>query len=183
MPDVTQILSKLNSGDAEAAEELLPLVYDELRRIAAGRMSAERGDHTLQPTALVHEAYLRLIGSVNGQHWEGRKHFCAAAAAAMRRSLIDRARPSPRVRRGCAQKPIALDSIEVAFATPDDELLALDDALRRLAEQFPECAQLVELRFFGGFSMAEAAQTLGIPPRTADRKWAFARAWLARELG
>jgi RNA polymerase sigma factor (TIGR02999 family) len=183
MSDTTHILYRINSGDAQAAEELLPLVYDELRKLAAARMAAERGDHTLQPTALVHEAYLRLIGPNNGTHWDGRKHFCAAAAEAMRRILIDRARNKKRLKRGGTQKPIDLDAIEVAFDTPDDEMLALDEALRQLEQRFPDCAQLVELRFFGGFSIAEAAEAMGMPKRTADRKLAFARAWLSRELG
>ncbi|KAA5543074.1 sigma-70 family RNA polymerase sigma factor [Roseiconus nitratireducens] len=182
MSEVTQILQRAETGDQRAIEQLLPAVYDELRRLAAAKMQSERADHTLQPTELVHEAYLRLIGSNNGRHWEGSRHFCCAAAEAMRRILIDRARNGKRLKRGGDRLPVNLDVIDVAVETPDQEMIALDDAIDRLAQQFPDCAELVKLRFFGGFSLLDAASALGIPQRTAERKWAFARAWLCREL-
>lgn len=182
MSEVTEILCKIESGDSEAAAQLLPLVYEELRKLAAVRMSAEKAGQTLQTTALVHEAYLRIVDVKKVQQWNGRGHFFAAAAEAMRRILIDRARDKKRLKRSTGLERIDLDSIEIAIDTPADELLALDESLLELADQFPESAELVKLRFFGGMTLKEAADTLGIPPTTADRKWAFARAWLRRRL-
>ncbi|TWT34976.1 ECF sigma factor [Thalassoglobus neptunius] len=182
MLNVTQILSKIESGDRQAASELLPVVYDELRKLAAANMIQERPDHTLQATALVHEAYLRLVDIDQVQGWESRGHFFAAAAEAMRRVLIDRARDNMRLKRNQGEKCIDVDSIEVATDTPDEELLALNEMLSEFEQRFPDSAQLVKMRFFGGLSLAESAAALGIPRRTADRKWAFARSWLHKHL-
>jgi len=183
MADVTQILSRLESGDSSAADELLPLVYDELRNLAAARLSQEKAGQTLQATALVHEAYLRLLGPA-GQSvtWNGHGHFFAAAAEAMRRILINRARDKSRQKRGGQLHRIDVADIEVAIETPSDELLALDEALDRLREEHPICAELVKLRFFAGLSSKEAAAALGISTSTADRSWAYARAWLFESL-
>lgn len=181
MSDVTLLLSKIGNGDQQAAESLLPLVYDELRQLAASRMAGERADHTLQATALVHEAFLRLVGSQNGHVWDHRGHFFAAAAEAMRRILIDRARDRNRLKRANGSR-IDLNTIELALDTPGEAILALDEALEKLAEQFPDYAKLVKLRFFGGLTQHQAAEILNIPRRTADRQWAFARAWLYKEL-
>jgi len=182
MNEVTQILADLAHGDAHAAEQLLPLVYDELRRLAAARLAAEPAGNTLQPTALVHEAYLRLVGTPGGDHWDHRGHFFAAAAEAMRRILVDAARKKRRERHGGDRTRIPLPAAEPAAPGPRDDLVALDAALTRLVAVDPQAAKLVELRHFTGLSVAEAAQTLGISARTADRLWAFARAWLHREL-
>jgi RNA polymerase sigma factor (TIGR02999 family) len=183
MSDVTRILSQIESGDPSAAEGLLPLVYDELRKLAAARLSHENPGQTLSATALVHEAYLRLVEVPQAQHWDSRGHFFAAAAEAMRRILLNRARDRKRLKRGGEGRRIALDQIEVALDTPDENLLALDEAMEALADEDPACAELVKLRFFAGLSLRDAAQHLGIPPRTADRNWAYARAWLAAQLG
>jgi RNA polymerase sigma factor (TIGR02999 family) len=180
--DVTRILSGIQRGDPRAADELLPLVYDELRRLAAHRLADEKGLQTLQATALVHEAWLRLMQGDDGHDWNSRGHFFGAAAEAMRRILIDRARDRNRLKREGGRQRISLDLIEVALDTPSDELLALDEALEKLAVEFPECARLVKLRFFAGLSQGDAANALGLPRRTADRHWAFARAWLHRRL-
>jgi RNA polymerase sigma factor (TIGR02999 family) len=176
MTDVTRILFRIERGEPRAAEQLLPLVYDELRKLAASRLAAERPGHTLDATALVHEAYLRLVGD---QHFEGRAHFFAAAAEAMRRVLVNHARDRSRGKRGGGRGRVNLDRLNVAAAAGDDDLLALDEALERLAGEFPVAAELVKLRFFAGMKLGEAAEALGIPRRTADRHWAFARAWLA----
>jgi RNA polymerase sigma factor (TIGR02999 family) len=178
MSDVTQILSRIEAGDPSATEQLLPLVYDELRRLAAQRLAQEKPGQTLQPTALVHDAYIRLVGVEKAQHWNSRGHFFAAAAEAMRRILINRARDKHRVKRGRDYKRLDLDQIEVALNTPDEELIELDDAIQGLAGADPVGADLVKLRFFAGLTLKEAAECLGIPRRTADRHWAFARAWL-----
>lgn len=183
MDDVTQILSKIESGDQQASEELLPLVYDELRRLAAARMFQENPGQTLQATALVHEAYLRLVDVSSVQHWNSRGHFFSAAAQAMRRILLDRARNKKRKKRGGDRQRIDIDSIAVAEETQDDVLLEIDEALEHLASVNEECAELVRLRFFAGLTQAEAADALGIPHRSADRHWAFARAWLQKQLG
>jgi RNA polymerase sigma factor (TIGR02999 family) len=179
MNDITRILNATDQGDPTAAQQLLPLVYEELRALAAARMAQEKPGQTLDPTALVHEAYLRLVGT---QHFDGRSHFFAAAAEAMRRILIDRARSKQRVRHGGNRRRVPLDQIRTAAETPDEELLDLDDALERLAELDPIRAQLVKLRFFAGLTMPEAAALLDISVATADRYWAFARAWLHAEL-
>ena len=168
MSEVTRILTDLEAGRPQAAEELLPLVYTELRRLAAARMAQEPAGHTLQPTALVHEAWLKLAGS-SGQQWNGRGHFFGAAAEAMRRILIDRARRRNRARHGHGLQRINLDGIDVAIATDDETLLRLDEALGRLAAESPEKARLVELRYFAGLAIPEAAEALGISPATAKR--------------
>jgi RNA polymerase sigma factor (TIGR02999 family) len=183
MADVTQILSAIEAGDQKAAAELLPLVYEELRKLAAARMAEERADHTLQPTALVHEAYLRLVGSDRGGHWDGRGHFFAAAAEAMRRILVDAARRKQSGKHGGGRHRENLDPDAIAHPELDLDLVALDAALVRLAEADPIKAKLVELRYFAGLSGDEAAAVLGISPSAADRLWVYTRAWLRRELG
>jgi RNA polymerase sigma factor (TIGR02999 family) len=182
MNEVTRILSDLAHGDAHAAGRLLPLVYDELRKLAAARMAQEAPGNTLNPTALVHEAYLRLVGPADAARWDNRGHFFAAAAEAMRRILVDSARRKRREKHGGDRKRIDLNAAQPAAPDPRHDLVALDAALTRLAAEEPQAAKLVELRHFTGLSVAEAAQALGISPRTADRVWAFARAWLHREL-
>ena len=184
MSDVTRILSQIESGDPSAAEKLLPLVYEELRKLAAARMKDERPDHTLQATALVHEAYMRLVGPKLDQSlWDNRGHVFAAAAEAMRRILLNRARDKRRLKRGGDGQRIDLNEIEVALDTSDDDLLALDEALAALSVEDEACSRLVKLRFFAGLTMRDAAESLGISRRTADRQWAYARAWLATRLG
>jgi RNA polymerase sigma factor (TIGR02999 family) len=182
MTDLTRILSAIEQGDPHAAEQLLPLVYDELRRLAAQRLAGEGPGHTLQPTALVHEAYLKLVGPNPQQPWNGRVHFFAAAAEAMRRILIDHARRKRRTRRGGGMKRVELedmDDIELLAESGDgDELLALDVALAQLAAADPRRAELVKLRYFAGLTLEQTAELLGISRATADRHWAFARAWL-----
>jgi RNA polymerase sigma factor (TIGR02999 family) len=180
--DVTQILSRIESGDPEAAEQLLPLVYDELRKLAAAKLLQERPGQTLQATALVHEAYIRLVDTEKEQHWNSRGHFFAAAAEAMRMILVDRARRKGRLKRGGQRQRISLSDIHIALDTPPDDLLAVNEALDSLGAEYPDCAQLVKLRFFAGVPHGEAAAVLGIPRRTADRYWAFARAWLFQKL-
>lgn len=182
MDDVSRILSDLAAGDAHAAEQLLPLVYEELRKLAAARMAEELPGHTLDATALVHEAYLRLVGSEDGACWENRAHFFAAAAEAMRRILVEAARRKKREKRGGDRTRVNLEAIEPSAPAPREDLVALDGALTRLAQEDPQAAKLVELRHFTGLTGAEAAQVLGISPRSADRLWAFARAWLLRDL-
>jgi RNA polymerase sigma factor (TIGR02999 family) len=179
--DFTRILDRVEQGDLKAADELLPLVYDELRKLATARMAEEKPGQTLQPTALVHEAWLRLVGHESA-HFEGRGHFFAAAAEAMRRILIDRARQKLSLKRGAGAKRVSLDEIDVAAAADDDTLLALDEAMAKLAQEDPESAAFIKLRFFAGLTNAEAAQALGIPERTARRHWSFARCWLYREI-
>jgi len=183
MSDVTRILSQIEQGDPQAAEKLLPLVYDELRTLAAAKLAREKQGQTLQATALVHEAYLKLVGSGEPEEsWDNRGHFFAAAAEAMRRILINLARDKQRLKRGGERRRVDLDSIEVALDTPDDDLIALDEALELLAADDKLSAELVKLRFFAGLTQGEAAQSLGIPRRTADRHWAYARAWLSCQL-
>lgn len=183
MTDVTRILAELRQGDRAAANELLPLVYAELRRLAVQRMSREQPGHTLQPTALVHEAYLRLVGD-DAQGWDGRGHFFAAAAEAMRRILIDNARQRNRLKRGGELERRELgDHDALALVDDVDGLLDLDAALTKLALVEPEMARLVELRYFAGLTVEETAEALGSSPRTVKRDWAYARAWLGRELG
>jgi RNA polymerase sigma factor (TIGR02999 family) len=176
MSDVTRILSAIEAGDLHAAEQLLPLVYDELRKLAAVQMADDRAGGTLNPTALVHEAYLRLVGTGTERRYHDRGHFFAAAATAMRHIRIDQARRKKTQKHGGKAQRLDLD--DVAAPTPDDELLALDEALTQLAFLDARKAQLVELRFFAGFSNDQAAAVLGVSPTTADRDWAFARAWL-----
>jgi len=182
MHDVTQILAAIEQGQAQATEQLLPLVYDELRRLAARKLAAEKPGQTLQATALVHEAYLRLIGAETSQSWNSRGHFFAATAEAMRRILINRARDRGTLKRGGNWRRVDFDAITDPLATSDAELLDLNEALERLGRDFPQAAQVVQLRFFAGLTLDEAASALGISPRTADRQWAFARAWLLRAL-
>ena len=182
MNDVTQILQAIEHGDARAANELLPLVYQELRRLAAHKMANEASGHTLQPTALVHEAYLRLVGSSQPQQWDGRGHFFAAAAEAMRRILVDRAREKQALKRGGDLKRVDLDAVELPSPMPDDELLALDEALDRLSTVDTRAADMVKLCFFVGLTQEEAARELGVSLSTAERVWGFARAWLLREV-
>jgi RNA polymerase sigma factor (TIGR02999 family) len=179
--DVTRIMERAQKGDSKAAAELLPLVYDELRKLAAAKMSRERPDQTLQPTALVHEAWLRLVGNEN-QEWSGRAHFFGAAAEAMRRILVDRAREKMALKRGGNLGRIAIDAVELASPMPDDKLLAVDEALDRLATVDTRAAEMVKLRFFIGLTQEEAANELGVSLATAERVWGFARAWLLREL-
>jgi RNA polymerase sigma factor (TIGR02999 family) len=178
MADVTQILNAIEGGDPHAAEKLLPLVYDELRSLAAQKLAQEKPGQTLQATALVHEAYLRLVDVDKAQHWQTRGHFFAAAAEAMRRILINRARDKGRQKRGGGRQRLELDRLAVADQATEEEMLAVDEALERLEQHNQPCAALVKLRFFAGLSMEEGAAALGIAPRTAHRYWAFARAWL-----
>src|SRR5580765_5613403 len=180
MSDVTRILEAVEAGDPHAAEQLLPLVYDELRKLAAQRLAQEKPGQTLQATALVHEAYLRLVDVEHVQQFCGRGHFFAAAAEAMRRILVESARRRQSQKRGGGW--VRNDLGSVAATEPDDELLALDEALQKLAEIDPLKAKLVELRYFAGLTSDEAAEALGISPTTADRHWAYARAWLQAEV-
>jgi RNA polymerase sigma factor (TIGR02999 family) len=183
MSDVTQLLAQIESGDRRAAADLLPLVYEELRKLAAARMSRERSDHTLSATALVHEAYLRLVGGAPKEsHWSGNSHFFAAAAEAMRRILVERARKRGRLKRGGDLQRLELDAVQLSVEEVPDDLLALDDALNQLAETHPEKAELVKLRYFAGLTADEAAKVLGIAPSTADRHWSYARVWLYRRI-
>jgi len=182
MSDVTQILNAAVRGDAKATDELLPLVYHELRRLAAYRMANEASGHTLQPTALVHEAYLRLVGASESQQWDGRTHFFAAAAEAMRRILIEAARRKRRLKHGGELERVAIEWIDLPLPMPDDELLALDEALNRLTTVDERAANVVKLCFFVGMTQEEAAKELGISLATAERLWSFARAWLFREM-
>jgi RNA polymerase sigma factor (TIGR02999 family) len=182
MSDVTQILSAIEQGDEAATEQLLPVVYEELRRLAAHKLAIEKPGQTLQATALVHEAYLRLVDVEKAQHWDSRGHFFAAAAEAMRRILLNRARDKKRRKRGGGRKKLDLDQIEIAIDTPDEDLLALNEAIEMLARDDAACAGLVKLRFFAGLTLAEAARAMRIGRRTADRYWAYARAWLYDQL-
>jgi RNA polymerase sigma factor (TIGR02999 family) len=179
---VTRLINEAGAGDPRAAASLLPLVYDQLRALAKRRLRAERPDQTLQATALVHEAYLRLVDAAAVQSWDGRGHFYAAAAEAMRRILVENARRRGRLKRGGGMKRVELDPAELTVDAPPDQLVALDEALSKLAEQHPEKAQLVKLRYFGGLTIDEAAAALGIGTSTADRHWGFARAWLYRQM-
>jgi RNA polymerase sigma factor (TIGR02999 family) len=187
MSDVTRILSAIEEGDPQAVEQLLPLVYDELRKLAAQKMAQEKPGQTLQATALVHEAYIRLVATggrkpADKQHWDSRGHFFAAAAEAMRRILVDKARSKQRLKRGGQLKQIDLENVAITVEGPSDHILALDEALTKLAQEHPDKAELVKLRYFAGLTLDEAAQTLGISSSTADRYWTYARAWLYREV-
>ena len=181
MSDVTRILDAIGRGDAKAADELLPLVYQELRKLASHKMAHEPPNQTLQPTALVHEAWLRLAGNEEVQ-WDGRAHFFAAAAEAMRRILIDNARRKRAARHGGGQQRVNVDDVEVTVPMPDEELLAVHEALEKFAVQDPQKAALVKLRYFAGMTIDQAAEILGISAPTAKRHWAYARAWLFREI-
>jgi RNA polymerase sigma factor (TIGR02999 family) len=179
MSSLIHLLDAAAAGDRRAAADLLPLVYDELRKLAAARLAAEAPGHSLDPTALVHEAYLRLVGD---QQFDGRGHFFAAAAEAMRRILVNHARDRNRLKRGGGRQRVDLDRLTGLAAANDDDLVELDDALDRLAKDYPAAAALVKLRFFAGMTLGEAADALAVPRRTADRHWSFARAWLADAL-
>jgi len=187
MNDVTHILSAIERGDPRAGEQLLPLIYDELRKLAAQKLAQEAPGQTLQATALVHEAYLRLLpragdDAATDKHWDSSRHFFAAAAEAMRRILIDRARDKRRLKRGGGWRRLNLEQIDLSVNEPPAEILLLDTALQKLAAEDAECADLVKLRFFAGLTLEDAAHALGISRRSADRYWAFARSWLYDEL-
>ena len=183
MSDVTQLLDAAAAGDPKAAADLLPLVYDELRQLAAARMASEAPDHTLQPTALVHEAYLRLVGTNADQPWNGRGHFFAAAAEAMRRILVDNARRKQAEKRGGRSGRVPLDDADVGFTSSADELLDIDQALTQLAAEDPRAARLIQLRYFGGLSLEDAAEAVGISRSTAYEHWSYARVRLRILLG
>ena len=182
MPDVSLLLDTAAAGDPNAAAALLPLVYDELRKVAAARLAQERPGQTLQATALVHEAYLRLAGSAPDPGWNGRGHFFAAAAEAMRRILVETARRKGRLKRGGERRRLDIGGNEPAAEAPAEDLLAVDEALTALAAVHPEAAALVKLRYFAGLTLAEAAAATGLSESTADRRWRYARAWLSRWL-
>src|SRR5215468_4458692 len=182
MADVTQILSAIEAGDPKAADELLPLVYGELRKLAAARLADEKPGQTLQATALVHEAYVRLVGGDQPRDWTGRGHFFAAAAEAMRRILVESARRKKANKHGGGWQRQELIDAELAVDSSGDDLFAVDEALSRLVAAHPRAARLVHLRFFLGMTLEEAAGQLGLQARTAYRDWAYARAWLRREL-
>ena len=182
MSEVTRILNHSAEGTPGTARELLPLVYNELRRLAAHRLAGEQNNHTLQPTALVHEAWLKLAGT-DRQNWNGRQHFFAAAAEAMRRILVDRARRRLAVKRGAGEAPLAADDLDIIAPAPDDQLLAVNDALEKFAAEDERKAELVKLRYFVGMTFEEAAQALDIAVPTAKEWWAYARAWLRAEIG
>ena len=183
MSEVTQILSQIEQGDPSATEQLLPLVYDELRRLAAQKLSHEKPGQTLQATALVHEAYVRLVDVEKTQHWDSRGHFFGAAAEAMRRILVENARRKQRLKHGGTQKRVDLGQISAIAACDDDHLLDLDAALNRFAQIDPQTADLVKLRIFAGLTNEEAAAVQSLPPSTAKKHWMYARSWLRRELG
>ena len=182
MGDLTVILDRLEQGDPNAADELLPLVYNELRRLAAHKMAQEAAGHTLQPTALVHEAWLRLTDDGRAATWNGRAHFFGAAAEAMRRILIERARQKSAIKRGSGWERIDLEKVDVAVGTDDETLLVVNEAIENLLREDPKAAELVKLRFFGGLTLEESGRLLGFSERTAKRCWAFARAWLYSQL-
>jgi len=181
LSDVTQLLHSAAAGDSRAAAELLPLVYDELRRLAAHRLAGERNGHTLQPTALVHEAWLKISGA-DERTWNGRQHFFAAAAEAMRRILVDRARRRLAAKRGAGEVCLAADELDLPAPAPDDQLLAVNDALEKFTLVDPRKGELVKLRYFVGMNFEEASQALGIAVPTAKQWWAYARAWLRVEM-
>jgi RNA polymerase sigma factor (TIGR02999 family) len=182
MSEVTQILSAIEQGDPKAAEQLLPLVYDELRQLAARKLAQEKPGQTLQPTALVHEAYLRLVEAERAQHWNSRGHFFAAAAEAMRRILVDHARQKLSQRRGGGRQRLELEQVPLAAPEPALDVLAVHEALERFEQVDPLKARLVKLRYFAGLTIAQAADALSISGTTADRYWSYARAWLHAEL-
>jgi RNA polymerase sigma factor (TIGR02999 family) len=182
MGEVTQILSQIEAGDPAAAEQLLPLVYDQLRKLAAARLAHEKVGHTLQATGLVHEAYIRLVDGQQAQHWPSRRYFFSAAAEAMRRILVEKARRKSRQKHGAGALRVELDDGHwVTTATPE-QLLAIDESLAKLADEDPTAAEVVKLRYFAGMSIAEAADVLGIHRATAHRHWTYARAWIRAEL-
>jgi RNA polymerase sigma factor (TIGR02999 family) len=182
MNELTRILEQIEQGDSQAAEQLLPLVYNELRKLAARKMSGESGGHTLQATALVHEAWIRLVGG-SAQRFQNREHFFAAAAEAMRRILVDHARRKKSLKRGSGVGAEEFNEGSFILAGPPEELLAVNDALDRLAAKDPQAAELVKLRYFVGMTMEQAASAMAMAPRSAERLWTYARAWLKREIG
>lgn len=183
MNDVSGILLSIEQGDPTASEQLLPLVYHELRKLAAHQLGQEKPGQTIQPTALVHEAYIRLVGEIKNQQWDGRGHFFAAAAQAMRRILIEQARRKKRIRHGGGKHRVdLLDAESIALSSDDEQILLLDESLTRLASARPQASQLVQLRFFTGLTTDEAAVLLGLSSRTARRLWDYARAWLRRDM-
>jgi RNA polymerase sigma factor (TIGR02999 family) len=182
LTDITRILSAIEKGEPDAGARLWSAVYEELHKLAAQKLARETPGQTLQPTALVHEAYVRLVGDLPSQHWDGRGHFFAAAAEAMRRILVENARRKQSQKRGGRLQRRELDPEQLSVPSASEELLALDEALERLAAKEPQVAELVKLRYFAGLSIPDAAATMGIAPRTADRWWAYARAWLLSEL-
>jgi len=182
MSEVTRILAAIEQGDPHAAEQLLPLIYEELRKLAAQKLAQEKPGQTLQATALVHEAYLRLVDNDQAQRWDSRGHFFAAAAEAMRRILIDNARSKRRLKRGGVHKRLDLDDAELISLAAPDELLIIDDAIAKLAREDPRAAQLVRLRYFAGLSVEEAAELSGLARSTAYEHWSYARAWMHCEL-
>jgi RNA polymerase sigma factor (TIGR02999 family) len=177
MNDITQVLQAIGRGEGEAADELLPLVYEELRRLAVMRMAREAPNQTLQPTALVHEAWLRLVAD-GDRSWENRAHFFGAAAEAMRRILIENARRKSRLKRGGGLMRLNIDSIELAEVTPDDKILLINEALEKLQTEDPDRARIVVMKFFGGLTNQEVAGSLGVTERTVERQWAYAKAWI-----
>jgi RNA polymerase sigma factor (TIGR02999 family) len=182
MCDVTRILGKIEAGDPSAAEQLLPLVYEEPRKLAAAKMVEEKPGQTLQATALVHEAYIRLVDADEAQHWDSRRHFFAAAAEAMRRILVEAARRRKSLKRGGAAVREELDDLILIGPEPNDDICELDTAMEGLKEADPDAAELVSLRYFAGLTSKQAAEVLGVSPRTADRMWDYARAWLLKKL-
>ncbi len=182
MRDVTRILMAIENGDSSATDELLPLVYQELRKLAAAKLSKEKPGQTLHPTMLVHEAYVRLVDVDNPQQWNGRGHFFGAAAEAMRRILVEKARRKQSRKHGADMQRVELDTAIAAIENPVEDLLALDDALTRFEQQWPEKAKLVKLKYFAGLTIPEASQALGISTATAERYWKFARTWLHSQL-
>jgi RNA polymerase sigma factor (TIGR02999 family) len=181
MSDVTQVLQAIRRGDGRASEDLLPLVYSELRQLAAARMNQEANGQTLQATALVHEAWLRMVGA-GDREWQNRAHFFGAAAEAMRRILVDNARRKSRLKHGGGQSRLDIEGLELAAASPDNKVLLMDEALEKLRAEDPEKARIVVMKFFGGLTNQEVAENLGVTERTVERQWAYAKAWLFRSI-
>ena len=182
MTDVTRILSKIEHGDPSAAEQLLPLVYDELQKLAVSKMAHEKPGQTLQATALVHEAYVKLVDVASAKHWDSRGHFFAAAAEAMRRILVDNAHRKKSLKRGGDRRRVEMSGVNPAIAPPEDDIVALDEALESLSKIEPQTAELVKLRYFAGLTNKQSAELLGISPRKADSLWAYARVWLLERI-
>jgi RNA polymerase sigma factor (TIGR02999 family) len=181
MSEITQVLQAIRRGDGRASEELLPLVYNELRQLAAARMNQESAGHTLQATALVHEAWLRMVGD-GDREWQNRAHFFGAAAEAMRRILVDNARRKSRLKRGGDQARVDIEELDLVATSPDEKILLMDEALEKLRAEDPEKARIVVMKFFGGMTNQEVAENLGMTERTVERQWAFAKAWLFQSI-